>query len=99
MMYAMSRTKTKTKRPKFRLLREQDSVYFLKLVLLLVLGAQWLRITNNQTFSIPIPVGLLVGIYFVQNERFSLDRKIHYAILLVTAFISFWLPLGVSIVI
>jgi hypothetical protein len=87
-------TKTKQKTAK-----EVDSVYFLKLVVYLVLGSFWLRLVTDSGAQIPLPVGLLGGILLLRHERLQLDKKIGYAILLMAAFISFWLPLGLHIVV
>lgn len=76
--------------------QEADSIYILKLVLYLILGSQWFRITKG-SMTIPIPVGLIVGLLFARTEKFSLDRKIQYAILLLAMFIGFWLPIGLEI--
>ena len=76
--------------------QELDSVYFLKLVLYLVIGAQWFRITKGDT-QFPIPIGLLIGLMFAGHEHFQIDRKVEYAILLLACFIGFWLPLGLQI--
>ncbi|MBA2279360.1 hypothetical protein H0V99_02895 [Candidatus Saccharibacteria bacterium] len=78
--------------------KEPDSVYFLKLVLYLIIGAQWLRITKSG-LQIPIPIGLIIGILFARTDHFQIDRKVEYAILLVAMFVGFWLPLGLEIVI
>lgn len=74
--------------------KETDSTYFLKLVMYLIVGSQWVRLENMPDWSIPIPVGLLIGVWFTSRERFQIDRKIEYAILLVSMFVGFWLPLG-----
>ncbi len=76
---------------------EPDSTYFLKLVLFLIVGSQWLRIESLPDWSIPIPVGLFIGLLFASHEHFQIDRKIEYAFLLVATFIGFWLPLGLLI--
>ncbi len=76
--------------------KELDSVFLLKLVLYLILGTFWVRI-NTSGFHLPIPVGLIIGMIFALKDRFSIDRKIELALLLVTMFISFWLPLGLTI--
>ena len=86
----------KTKRKVKNLTKESDSLYFLKLVLYLIIGSQWLRITNGD-MQIPIPIGLIIGILFARTDRFQIDRKIEYALLLVSMFIGFWLPLGLVI--
>lgn len=76
---------------------EPDSTYFLKLVMYLIIGSQWVRIESLPDWSIPLPVGLLIGLYYASHEHFQMDRKIEYALLLVATFISFWLPLGLII--
>jgi len=75
---------------------EPDSVYVLKLVLYLIIGSQWIRITNGDML-IPIPIGLIIGIFFARMEHFKIERKIEYAMLLLSMFIGFWLPLGLEI--
>jgi hypothetical protein len=77
---------------------EPDSAYFLKLVLYLILGSQWLRLTDIAlTKQVPLPIGLVVGLFFASHEHFQIDRKIEYALLLIAMFISFWLPIGINI--
>ena len=75
-----------------------DSTYLLKLVLYLIIGSQWLRISKG-TSEIPIPVGFIIGILFTLHEHFRIDRKIEYAVLLMALFIGFWLPMGISLAI
>lgn len=77
--------------------QELDSVYIMKLVLYMILGSQWLRITKG-SLQVPIPYGLLIGLLFASHDHFQIDRKVEYAILLVSTFIAFWLPLGLEIV-
>lgn len=78
--------------------KEPDSVYFLKLVIYLIVGAQWLRIENlDSGWSIPVPVGFLIGLCFASHDHFQIDRKIEYALLLISTFIAFWLPIGIFI--
>jgi uncharacterized transporter YbjL len=73
---------------------ELDSVYLLKLVLYMVVGAQWLKIETKSGGQIPIPVGALIGVLFAAHEHFKIDRKIEYAVLLIAMFIGFWVPVG-----
>jgi len=78
--------------------QELDSVYILKLVLYIVLGAQWVRLASSSSSSqIPIPAGLIIGIIFAFHDHFRIDRKIEYAILLVAALVGFWAQVGVFI--
>ena len=78
--------------------QELDSVYFLKLIMYLILGSQWVRVTKSG-FQLPLPYGLMIGLLFARHDRFQIDRKIEYAILLIAMFIGFWLPIGYEIVI
>ena len=90
--------KTKIKqRPNYASRKELDNVYFLKLVVYLLLGSFWVRFSLDSGGQLPLPVGLMIGLLLIRHERLQLDKKIGYAILLLSAFISFWLPLGVSI--
>lgn len=77
--------------------QETEGVYFLKLVLYLILGSLWLRVTKG-TLTIPLPVGLIIGLLLARTDRLAFDRKISYAILLVSMFIGFWLPLGLEFI-
>ena len=82
--------KTKHKKVKNQ---ELDSVYLFKLVLYLIIGAQWLRVGhgNNQ---VPVPIGLVVGVLFAMHEHFRIDRKIEYAVLLIATLVGFWSQAG-----
>jgi len=76
---------------------EPDSTFFLKLVIFLILGSQWIYFENFPEWQIPIPVGLILGLVFASHEHFQIDRKIEYAVLLIATFAAFWLPLGLVI--
>jgi hypothetical protein len=85
------------KKKQKKVVKEPDSAYFLKLVMYLIIGSQWVRIEHLPDWSVPLPVGLLIGLYYASHEHFQMDRKIEYALLLVAIFVSFWLPLGLII--
>ena len=82
-----------------RVITEPDSVYFFKLVVYILLGAVWLK------FHAPIhvgpfiftgfPLGLCVGLFLASRDKFSIDRKIEYAILIIMALLSYFLPVGI----
>ena len=93
----MAKNKKTAKKSTRKASKEPDSTFFLKLVLYLILGSQWIRIESLPDWSIPIPVGLLIGAYFASHDHFQIDRKIEYALLLVSMFVAFWLPMGVVI--
>lgn len=83
-------------------IHESDGTYVLKLVLCIVLGSLWIK------FQAPLilggislnglPVGLLFGVLLVsQFEKFQYDRKIWYAILILVAIVSYFLPAGIVV--
>ncbi len=79
--------------------KQSDGTFVLKVLLYIIVGAQWLYITNpDKGQQYPIPIGLVIGLFFASHEHFKLDRKIEYAVLLASMFVSFWLPMGITIV-
>jgi hypothetical protein len=78
--------------------KELDSIYFLKLVMYLILGSLWVKITDGETVQLPIPVGLMLGLVFAAHDHVQLDRKIGFAVLLVAMLIGFWAPFGIYLV-
>lgn len=85
----------KTKRKITKVQNDVDAIYFLKLVIILILGSLWLKIGNGQTWQLPLPIGMAAGVLFVRNERLKNDRKIMYSVLLVAMLIGFWAPFGI----
>ena len=76
---------------------ESDSEYLLKLVMYLIIGSVWLKITSSSSGQIPIPIGFIIGLIFASHEHFRIDRKIEFAVLLVAMLVGFWLPIGIFI--
>lgn len=94
-----SKTQKRPKRPAATTAStEPDSTYILKLVLFLIMGALWVRVVTAGGTQVPLPVGALLGLAFAMHEKFQIDRKIEYAVLLVSMFIGFWLPIGFEII-
>ena len=87
----MVKTKTKTKPV------QTDSGYILKLVLYLIVGSVWVKISRPTGGQVPIPIGFIVGVLFAMHEKFRIDRKIEYAMLLIAMLIGFWLPIGLFV--
>jgi hypothetical protein len=78
--------------------QDLDGVYLLKLAFYVILGSLWLKITKDgSTFTVPIPVGLIIGLLFSTHEHFQVDRKIEYAVLVVAALFGFVAPYGLFI--
>lgn len=84
------------KNKKSKKLSESDSAYFLKLILYIVLGSLWLKFADPiqlggfQLFGLPI--GLFLGLLIASHDRFQIDRKIEYAVLVIVAIVSFIVP-------
>jgi hypothetical protein len=76
---------------------EPDSIYFLKLVVYLLIGSLWLKVSNGESVELGLPIGFIIGIVLAGHDHIRLDRKIGYAVLLVAMVIGFWLPFGLYI--
>lgn len=88
-----------SKRTSKKLANETDGAFFLKIVLYLIIGMQWVWLVNpNQTKQVPLPLGLVLGVLFASHDHFQIDRKIEYAILLIAAAVGFWLHSGMYII-
>lgn len=99
-MYKMTKTKTKQKKTVKISASSQkmDSVFFLKLLLYMVLGAQWLKFVGHDgNTQVPIPIGMIIGLLFAMHDHFKIDRKIEFAVLLVAMFVGFWSQMGIYI--
>lgn len=71
--------------------------YFLKFVVILILGCLWIKIGRPNEWQVPIPLGLIVGTYLISKDKLKIDRKIEYAVLLVAMLVGFWAPIGLYI--
>lgn len=96
----MKNQKNKTIRKKKQTDQELDSVYFLKLVMYVILGTQWLRLTNGSGQLIfSLPIGLIIGVLFAIHDHFKIDRKIEFAVLLIAMLVGFYAEIGIKLVI
>jgi hypothetical protein len=77
--------------------QELDGVYLLKLLLYVLLGSMWLKITTGNNLHIPIPIGLIIGLVFAVHEHFQIDRKIEFAVLLIAMLFGYFAPYGLYI--
>jgi len=76
---------------------ELDGVYLLKLLLYVLLGSMWVKVSAGQSINIALPVGLIVGLIFASHEHFQIDRKIEYAVLIVAMLFGYFAPYGLYI--
>jgi hypothetical protein len=89
--------KTKAKQAVRAAPQDVDGPYLLKLVLYVIVGTGWLKMTSAGGTHIPIPIGLVIGILFARQERFQVDKKIEYAVLLVAMLVGYFAPYGLYI--
>lgn len=83
-------------------IQEGDGVYFLKLVVVVILGTLWLKFTTPLNWNgLPLaafPLGALIAITAIKMfERDQYNRKIWFAVLLVVMIISYFVPAGIVI--
>lgn len=74
-----------------------DGIYILKLLLYVLLGSLWLKIANGGNITFGIPIGFIIGLIFTSHERFRIDRKIEYAVLLVAMLVGYFAPYGLHV--
>ncbi len=85
------------KAKKTRRSAEPDGVYILKLLLYILLGSFWLKLSNDGSVAFGVPLGFIAGLIFASHERFRLDRKIEYAALLIAMLLGYLAPYGLYI--
>lgn len=100
----MAKQKTKkhaTTKEKSSLTNEADSEYLLKIVLYVILGSLWIGFKqpiNIGTLVIHgFPLGLIIGLLFASHDKFQIDRKIAYAILIIMTVITSFLPASITL--
>jgi predicted membrane chloride channel (bestrophin family) len=81
---------------------ESDGIYFLKLVVVFLLGTFWVKFDHPKPIGsfivTAIPVGVFVGFLLVRAlEKHQADRKIWYALLVVIGVISTFNAAGIVI--
>lgn len=74
-----------------------DGPYLLKLLLYLLLGSLWVKLSNGNSINFGIPVGLMIGLVFASHEHFQIDRKIEFAVLLAAMLFGYFAPYGLYI--
>ncbi|MGB4758849.1 MAG: hypothetical protein WBP26_02215 [Candidatus Saccharimonadales bacterium] len=75
-----------------------DGSYLLKLTLFALLGLVWIKVSKvGNPYSIPIPIGLIVGLFFASKEHFQVDRKIEYAVLIAATLVGLVAPFGLYV--
>lgn len=81
---------------------EGDGVYFLKLVVVVILGTLWLKLAIPMEWNgIPVaafPFGALLALVAIRLfEKNQYDRKIWFAVLVIVTILSYFVPAGIVI--
>lgn len=81
---------------------ENDSAFFVKLVIFVVLSALWLRLKEPLEFGAlsiqAVPIGLLIALLLVLRlEKYQFNRKIWYVTLILMTILTSFTPVGVMI--
>lgn len=102
--YGRNRSKSNAyfSRKGYEKLYENDSAFFLKLVVFIILSALWLRLKSPVgigSFEIQaVPIGLLVALFLVLKlEKYQFNRKIWYATLILMSILTSFTPVGIII--
>lgn len=80
--------------------QQADISYFAKMLLFFMLGTLWVRLIDiniGPLAHISLPAGLVIGLVLASHERLQIDRKLEYIVLIAATFISFYLPVGVTL--
>lgn len=81
---------------------ESDGQYFLKLVVVVILGTLWLKLAQPISWQgVPfggLPIGMIIGLIGIALiEKNQTDRKIWYAVLIIVTIISYFMPAGIVV--
>ncbi len=80
---------------------ETDSAFLLKIVMYVILASVWIKFLEPIDLGVialnGIPVGLLIGLIVARQDRFQIDRKIEYVVLIVMTIITYFVPAGIVI--
>jgi len=78
---------------------ETDSTFLLKIVLYVILASIWIKfqtpIDLGFTALYGVPVGLFIGLIVASQDRFQIDRKIEYVLLIVMTVVTYFVPAGI----
>ena len=74
-----------------------DSWFIYKIVAYMVAGSIWIRYYPSSGVQLPLPLGAIIAVVVASHEKFQIDRKLEYVVLILAMFIGFWLPIGIDI--
>ena len=97
-----ARNRTRLNRRGFEKNPERDSVFLLKLFLCVLAGSFWIKFSGvlqiAGVFLAGLPFGAILAIFLISKfEKRSENRKIFYAVILICAILSYFLPVGIVV--
>jgi ethanolamine transporter EutH len=91
----------KKSKNKKNLLGETDSAFLLKIVLYIILASVWVKFQEPIDIGFiglnGIPIGLFIGLLVARQDKFQIDRKIEYVVLIVMTIVTYFIPAGIVI--
>ncbi|MCL2869982.1 hypothetical protein FWF48_04250 [Candidatus Saccharibacteria bacterium] len=95
-----ARNRTNLSRRGFEKFTEPDGIFLLKLVGVVILGSFWLKFGSplkiGTGYLFGIPAGLLIGLVLIRLvEKRSENRKIWFAVILIVAILTYFIPAGI----
>lgn len=99
-MRTYARNRTRLSRRGFDKRPESDLVFVMKLFICVLLGSLWLKFSNTLELGVVsfggLPVGLMIGFFLISKiEPRQDNRRIFYAVVLICAIISYFVPSGI----
>lgn len=96
-----SRNRRLSRRNK-EIITEPDGIFMLKLVATLIAGTFWIKfgtpVVAGSVILTAIPFGLFFGLFIIAAfEKIQSNRRIQYAVLILSTILSYFLPSGVVI--
>ncbi|MBI3494375.1 hypothetical protein HY004_00115 [Candidatus Saccharibacteria bacterium] len=80
---------------------EKDSAFLLKIVMYIILASVWIKFQEPLDLFVVgisgVPIGLFVGLIVARQDRFQIDRKIEYVVLIVMTIVTYFIPAGIVI--
>ena len=69
---------------KKRITKEADSVYFLKILVFFVLGSICVKYHGIVIF----PIGAVIALGLTAHDHFAIDRKVEYAVIIISSLLT-----------
>ena len=79
--------------------QETDSAFLLKIVMYIILASVCIKFQEPLDLFVVgisgVPIGLFIGLIVARQDRFQIDRKIEYVVLIVMTIVTYFIPAGI----